>query len=316
MQTTDKYIRPATSNYYRLPSSKVEKRARLLAFLVTFFPFLGFVGSIFYVSKFGFNLEEFIIFFTFNLLSVIGLEIGHHRYFTHGSFKAKTPLKILLAILASSSGTGSIFDFAAIHRRHHHYSDKYGDPHSPHRFGSGFVNRLKGIYHSHFGWILTTSRDPSEQARVIDLIEDPLLQKWADKKMYYFWLILSLIIPALVCWLIQPSYFSLLKGVLWGGLMRVFFAQQMAFPINSISHLFGSRPFKTNDSSTNNMIVALLTLGVGWHNNHHAFPYTAYNQFEWWQLDPFGWLIKLMKFFGWIYDDQFPTLAEQNAKRS
>lgn len=303
------------SDYYRLPSTKIEKRERRLAVLVTLFPFLGFIGAIFYIFKFSIGLEEFFVFFVFYFFGELGAEVGHHRYFTHGSFKAKNPLKIFLAILASCTGKGSVFEFAAIHRRHHYYSDKNGDPHSPHRFGGGFLNALKGFCHSYYGWILTTPMSPSEHARIIDLIRDPVLQKWANKKMYYFWLTLSLVVPALVCWSITPNNFSLLKGFLWGGLIRVFFEQHSAYAINSVCHLFGSRPFKTNDSSTNNTILALLTFGVGWHNNHHAFPYTAYNQFEWWQIDLCGWFIKLMKFFGLVYDDQFPTLAERNAKK-
>lgn len=152
--------------------------------------------------------------------------------------------------------------------------------------------------------------NPAEHARVLDLIRDPIFRNWGSRNMYYVWLISGIIIPSLVGGLITSSTHGVLIGFLWGGGVRLFLEQHTAFAINSICHLWGQRPYKTKDQSRNNTVLALLTLGVGWHNNHHAFPYTSSNQFHWWQLDPCGWVIKCLEVIGLCSDLKFPKSSD------
>lgn len=296
--------------------SSIELRERRLAVLVTVIPFLGTIAAIILATQIGFGWLELVLFLPMYILGEIGAEVGHHRYFSHKAFKPHPKLKVILAILASTTGKGSVFEFAAVHRRHHQYADRPGDPHSPHEFGRSFKNILKGFWHSYYGWILHYPMNPAEHARVIDLLMDPVLVRIANKKMYYVWLVLGAILPAVLGYMVTGNTFGMVIGFLWGGMVRVFLEQHSAFAINTICHISGSRPFATKDQSRNNALLAYLTLGVGWHNNHHAFPYTAYNQFKWWQLDPCGWLIFIFEKFGLATEVRYPSKLQRNERAS
>lgn len=294
----------------RLPQTSIELRERRLALAVNGAAALGAFAAAALAWRNGFGWTELWLFLPMYIAGEIGAEVGHHRLFSHQAFKPVPAIKILLAILASMGGKGSVFEFAAVHRRHHHYSDRPGDPHSPHEFGGG----LRGFFHGYFGWLVRYPMSPAEHAWVLDLIKDPVLVRWANKYMYYVWLTMGLLMPTLVGFILENSAYGALMGLLWGGAVRIFLQQHSAYAINTVCHLFGSRPFKTKDESRNNTLLALLTLGVGWHNNHHAFPGTAYNQFEWWQLDPCGWFIRGLEKAGLVKEAYFPSPEDRKAR--
>jgi stearoyl-CoA desaturase (delta-9 desaturase) len=286
---------------------QIDAREKVLTAIVTMTPMVAmvlFVKLLFTSSIRPFECFSFILFY---LIGEIGAEVGHHRYFSHRAFQAQRSLKIFLAIAASISGKGSIFEFAAVHRRHHNHSDTDNDPHSPWTESTSFIQRALGFMHGYYLWIFRIKMTPAEHARVLDLLKDPDLNKYANRKMYYLWLVLGLLLPGAVASLWYGDWESGLRGILISGLVRLFFEQHTAFLINTVCHTWGNRPFNTRDRSTNNPLLALLTLGVGWHNNHHAFPSTAFNSFLWWQIDPCGWFIKICERLGLASNCQFPS---------
>jgi stearoyl-CoA desaturase (delta-9 desaturase) len=238
---------------------------------------------------------ELALFVGFYVATGLGVSIGFHRFLSHGSFECGARVKAVLLILGSMAGQGRCIGWVAHHRKHHAYSDRPGDPHSP----------LDGFVHAYFGWIL---RDPTpERERYCKrLLQDPLVS-FIDRTMP-IWLLLGLAIPLAVGgW----------DGLLWGGLVRMAFFSQVAYSVNSFGHSFGSRPFETKDESRNNWILALLGFGDGWHNNHHAFPSMAYHGMRWRQVDMSGLLIRLLARLGLVWNVKAPPapLVERRRRR-
>jgi stearoyl-CoA desaturase (Delta-9 desaturase) len=199
--------------------------------------------------------RELTLFFVLYLATGLGTTVGFHRLLTHRSFETRASVKLVLLALGSMANQGRCIDWAAHHLKHHAHSDRDGDPHSP----------LHGFFHAHVGWIFRG--DPAERERYCKrLLGDPVV-RFVDRTSP-IWVVAGLAIPFLVAgW----------TGLLWGGLVRIAFTNQVAFAVNSICHTFGSRPFATKDESRNNWLVAVVTLGEGWHNNHHAFPSMAFH---------------------------------------
>ena len=180
------------------------------------------------------------------------------------------------------SALGPLVAWVSTHRRHHQLSDREGDPHSPNLNGPGFRGRLKGIWHAHFGWMLSHPMpNPMRYAR--DILRDRRL-KWVNR-MYYYWVLLGVLLPGIVLGLVRRDWYGFVSGCLWGGFLRIFLTSQFVGSINSLCHSIGSRPFPTREQSTNNAVLALPTWGEAWHNNHHAFPKSARFGHRWWQFD-------------------------------
>ena len=216
---------------------------------------------------------DLILLFSFYTLVAFGVTVGFHRYLTHRSFRTVRVIKFALVILGSMSFQGAPLSWVANHRQHHAFADEEGDPHSP-NMGRGI---LAGFYHSHVGWMFGTKRaDPRQWTQ--DLLRDPdivFLNRFTP-----VWVLLSLLIPFLVGgW----------SGLLWGGLVRIFLVHHVTWSVNSLAHMFGSRPFNTKDTSTNNWVVGLLGFGEGFHNTHHASPRSARHGLYWWHPD-LSWL--------------------------
>jgi stearoyl-CoA desaturase (Delta-9 desaturase) len=202
----------------------------------------------------------------------LGVTVGFHRYLTHRGFTTGRVMKILLIILGSMAIQGTAIEWVANHRKHHAYADRPGDPHSP----------LEGFFHAHIGWLwIGEQADPRRYAR--DLLADPTIVFL--NRLTAVWVVLGLAIPLLIGgW----------QGFLWAGLVRVFLTHHVTWSVNSVTHTFGRRPYATNDRSTNHWLVALLALGEGWHNNHHAFPRSAFHGLRWWQIDASGLVIRCL----------------------
>ncbi|MEA2486722.1 MAG: hypothetical protein QOF16_376, partial [Actinomycetota bacterium] len=192
---------------------------------------------------------------------------------THQSFVPTRPLKIALAVAGSMALQGSLIDWVAAHRRHHAFSDKPGDPHSPHLdVGEGPAAVVRGLWHAHVGWLVTPeSTDMHRWAP--DLLKDPDLVR--VHKSFPLLSIVTFTLPGLLGYAITRSVWGGITAALWGSLARIFFLHHVTWSINSICHFYGKRPFKSSDHSTNNWVLSIVSFGESWHNNHHAFPSSA-----------------------------------------
>ena len=203
----------------------------------------------------------------------MGITIGFHRYLTHRGFRAHTAVKAALLILGSMAVEGPAIAWAANHRKHHALADREGDPHSP----------ADGFFHAHIGWLFE-GQNADQVVYARELREDRLVM-WISKT-FPLWAALSLVVPFLIGgW----------SGLLWGGLVRIFLTHHVTWSVNSVCHTFGKRPFSTKDRSRNQWVVGLLALGEGWHNNHHAFPRSAFHGLRWWQFDLSGLVVRLLE---------------------
>ena len=246
------------------------------------------------------------------LTSVLGITIGYHRLFTHRSFKTSRPVAALLAAFGSMAVQGPVLQWVAVHRRHHQYSDHEHDPHSPHTQGDGLRGVLRGMWHAHVGWLFQAH--PRGLARYVrDLRKDPLIRRMS--KLFPVWVLLGLLVPAALGGLLTTSWNGVLLGFLWGGLVRIALVHHVTWSINSVCHLWGSRPFRCQDESRNNAIFGVLALGEGWHNNHHAFPTSARHGLRWWQLDLSYLAIRGMALVGLVSEIRVPSPARVALRR-
>lgn len=229
-------------------------------------------------------------------LTMLGITAGFHRLFSHRSFRARAPLRYALALLGTSGWQGSVLEWVAIHRQHHRYSDQPGDPHSPHTHACpGLRGALNGLWHAHNGWIL--DHYPTELSTYVpDLCQDRGLVFLHRTALV--WPFLGLAMPAALGLALTHTWQGAVGGLLWGGFARMFLAEQGACTVNSLGHYFGDRPHASRDRSTNFGLLALVTLGDGWHNNHHAFPASARHGQRFWQWDITYGLIRLWALVG------------------
>ena len=245
-------------------------------------------------------------------LTGLGVTVGFHRLFTHRSFETYAPIRFVLAVLGCMAGE-SFFHWVAWHRQHHEFADADGDPHSPHGEGNVFL-RMFQIWHAHTAWFFWVK--PDYQRYIPDLLNDRLLvfvERTRD-----FWYLLGMALPAAVVGIYTRSWEGAFFGFLWGGLVRTFAVHQITFSVNSICHIWGTRPFRTRDASRNNFLIGVLGLGEGWHNNHHAFPRSARQGLRWWQLDISYGVICLLEFLRLAWNVQRPSRLEleSNLQRS
>lgn len=216
------------------------------------------------------------------ILSGTAITVGFHRHFTHRTFKTTTPIRVILAILGSMALQGPLIYWVALHRRHHEYSDQPGDPHSPHLHTNASLEWLRGLWHAHIGWMFN-HEIPNPIHYAPDLLRDEAISK--VNRLYFLWVFLGLAIPATLGGVLSISWMGAFYGFLWGGPVRILVAENFIWSINSITHVYGRRPFNTYEYSTNNIWLAIPTFGESWHNNHHAFPNSAIFGLKWWQID-------------------------------
>jgi stearoyl-CoA desaturase (delta-9 desaturase) len=216
------------------------------------------------------------------VLVALGVTVGYHRYLTHRGFIAPAWLRFILLALGSMALEGPAVQWAATHLEHHARADRPGDPHSP----------LDGFIHAHVGWIIDGFGSRVDKYRAA-LAGDPVVV--FVSQTVWLWVALSLAIPfAVDGW----------RGLLWGGVVRICLVHHVTWSVNSVCHVFGTRPFKTGDRSTNQWRVGLLAGGEGWHNNHHAFQRSAFHGLFWWQVDTAGMVIRLLEAAHLISDVQ------------
>ncbi|ACB53337.1 probable fatty acid desaturase [Crocosphaera subtropica ATCC 51142] len=288
------------------------KKLRAFALVFMGLPFLGSLIAIVLASKLGIDGIDLGILLMMLIIAQIGIEVGYHRFFSHHAFKAKKSVAIFLGIAGSMAAQGTISYWISNHRRHHANTDHSLDPHSPYHYGDGFLNRLLGIWHSHIGWMFNS--EATYMGRYgRDLLNNEIVT-YVDSH-YFKWIVLGVAFPALIGGLLHGNAYGVLTGFLWGGLFRIFLGQQLVYSVNSLCHLVGKRPFKTNDQSTNINVLSIVTCGGSLHNTHHAFPDTAINGLNWWQIDPGAWFIRSLEFMGLVWDVKLPSQAMMEAKR-
>ena len=223
---------------------------------------------------------------------MFGVTAGYHRYFSHRTFKTSRIGQFLLACLAQTSAQKGVLWWAAHHRGHHKHSDHAQDVHSP-------IQR--GFWYAHIGWIYDDT-EATDLTRVRDLAKYPELL-WLNR----FWYVPPALLGIGVWYALGFSGFCmgfcLSTVLLWHG----------TFCVNSLAHLWGSRRYETTDASRNNALIALFTLGEGWHNNHHNYMGSVRQGFLWWEFDPTYYAIKCMSWFRLTWDLREPPRAKLTA---
>ena len=259
----------------------------------------------------GLTVLDVVMFAVGYFISAAGVAVGYHRLFTHRSFKARRPLRIALAVAGSFAVEGSPVQWVANHRRHHAFSDREGDPHSPWRYGTSSYAVFKGLLYAHMGWMLR--RQLSNRARFAPDIA-------ADRDMrivgYLFGPLtaVSLLGPALIGGLVSDSWTGALAGFFWAGVIRMALFHHVTWSVNSICHVAGKRPFTSRDRATNFWPLAILSFGESWHNSHHADPSAARHGVLPGQIDVAARIIWLFERFGWVDDVRWPRAGRLAAK--
>jgi stearoyl-CoA desaturase (delta-9 desaturase) len=290
------------------PASMVQ---RVTTLIVVVSPVLGLIAAVILLWGTAFNWVYAALFGVMYLLTGLGITVGFHRLFTHKSFDTPKAVSFALAAFGSMAAQGPVLMWAAHHRKHHRHSDEDHDPHSPHAFGPGVLSVLRGFWHAHVGWMFEGS--PRDLPKYVpDLRRDPVLR--LNHRLFLVWVLAGLAIPALLGGLLTWSWMGVLLGFLWGGLVRAFFVHHVTWSVNSVCHIWGSRPFRSHDESRNNPIFGVLALGEGWHNNHHAFPASARHGLRWWQFDASYVFIKGLEFVGLASNVRVPTPERLAAK--
>lgn len=276
-------------------------RSLLLALVVV--PFLGVAAALAVSVRHGVRLVDLALLAAMYALTTAAITVGFHRLFAHRAFRTGAAMRALLAIAGSMAAQGPVIYWAANHRRHHSHADRPGDPHSPHVGASGSRGPLGGLVYAHVGWLF--DHDVTDCERYApDLLRDPALVR--INRLYFVWVFLGLALPAVAGGFWTGTWAGALGGFLWGGLVRIFLLQHATFSINSICHVFGSRSFETDDRSTNNAWLALISFGEAWHNNHHAFPGSAKFGLGWRQVDVGAAVIRALELAGLVWSVKRP----------
>ncbi|MEV4713669.1 acyl-CoA desaturase [Micromonospora sp. NPDC049374] len=247
------------------------------------------------------------------VVSGLGITVGYHRYFTHGSFKAKRWLRIAMAASGSLAVQGEIIQWVADHRRHHAFSDLEGDPHSPWRFGTTVRGLIKGLFHAHMGWLF--GRELSNRERFApDLVADRDIRRM--DRFFPVLVIVSVLGPAAMGWLLTWSWQGALTALFWAGLVRISLLHHVTWSINSVCHVYGERPFmmRHGDRAANFWPLALVSFGESWHNLHHADPTSARHGVLRGQIDISARVIWLFEKVGAAWDVRWPKPERIAAK--
>jgi len=278
-----------------------ETRDRIITGTVTVLPFIALFVVAWQLWNDALRWSDLIVFALCYVATAMGVTVGVHRHLTHRAFKCKRWVRGALAILGSAAIEGPVTAWVADHRKHHAFSDKDGDPHSPHvDHGHGWRGALKGLWHAHVGWLFIHEQRGNKQRYAPDLLDDPLI-RFIDRT-FVLWVTLGLLVPFGLGWLIGGSLTTALTGLLWGGLVRMLVVHHVTYSINSLCHFFGRRDFDTDDQSRNLFWLAPFTFGEAWHNNHHAFPTSAAHGLKRWQFDPSAIAIRLLEATGLAWD--------------
>jgi stearoyl-CoA desaturase (delta-9 desaturase) len=307
MATTN--LRAPIPEYMDEPASLFQ---RVITAIFVGLPMLALVAAIPFAWGWGLGWHDVVIAAVFYWITGLGITVGYHRYFTHGSFKAKTPLRIALAVAGTMAMQGPVLTWVSDHRRHHRYSDKEGDPHSPWRYGNDTKALAKGLLFAHLLWLFDTNQT-SEEKYSPDLLADKNIR--LVSRLFVPLVGVSLFLPALIGGLWGMSWHGAITAFFWAGLVRITFLHHVTWSINSICHTFGTEEFQVRDKSRNVSWLAIASFGESWHNLHHADPTCARHGALKGQIDQSARVIWVFEKLGWAYDVRWPDEARLTAKR-
>jgi stearoyl-CoA desaturase (delta-9 desaturase) len=234
----------------------------------------------------GVTWQALAICVTLYWVRIFAIGAGYHRYFSHRAYSTSRAFQFVLAVLAQTTTQKSVLWWASKHRHHHLHSDTVHDVHSP---------RHKGFIYSHLGWIFARKHDLPDLEKVADLARFPELM-W----LYKFELLPAIVLAGL-CFLLA-GWSGLVVGFLWSTVL----VYHATFCINSLAHVRGSKRYVTGDDSRNNWLLAVFTMGEGWHNNHHAFQSSVRQGFKWWEIDPTYYLLRALSWTGLVWNLRTP----------
>ncbi|MGK2921191.1 MAG: acyl-CoA desaturase [Methyloceanibacter sp.] len=234
----------------------------------------------------GVTWQALVLCVTLYWLRIFAIGAGYHRLFSHRAYSTSRAFRFVLAVLAQSTAQKSVLWWAAKHRHHHLHSDTELDVHSP---------RHTGFLYSHLGWIFSRRHDTFDEAAVADLVRYPEL-RWLHK-----YELVPAAVLALLCFLIA-GWSGLFVGFFWSTVL----VYHGTFCINSLAHVSGRKRYVTGDDSRNNWLLAVFTMGEGWHNNHHAFQSSVRQGFRWWEIDPTFYILKALSWVGVVWDLRMP----------
>ena len=275
-------------------------------------PFLALAAIVPAVWGWGLSWTDVSLFVGFYFLTLLGVTVGYHRHFTHGSFKAVTPLRVVLAAVGGMAVQGPVIQWVADHRRHHAFADREGDPHSPWRYGAGAKNLAKGMFHAHLGWLFDR-RQTNADRYAPDLVKDTAVRR--TSRLFILWAFLTFALPTLIGGLVTGSWMGAWSAFFWAGLVRVALLHHVTWSINSVCHVVGNRPFTSRDRATNFWPLAILSAGESWHNLHHADPTCARHGVLRGQIDISARVIWVFEKLGLASNVKWPDPVRLAAKR-
>jgi stearoyl-CoA desaturase (delta-9 desaturase) len=290
---------------------KSARAKRVVAAVTIGVPATGFAIAMYLMFTGRVSALDYTLFAMFYAIQMFGVSIGFHRYLAHKSFKTSPFFEGVLMITGSMALEGPVLFWVSTHRRHHRFSDEEGDPHSPNLSGPGLMGKLNGLWYAHVPWMFS-----DQESRVTVFAPDVV----RDRRLYFYnrtypvWALASLLLPAVLGFAIGGTAAAAFSGFIFGGLARVFIANQAAWCVGSLSHMIGSRPFVTKDDSANNWPVAVLTFGEGLQNNHHAFPGAYRHAMRWWEPDLSGWAIAALAKAGVVWSLKMPDRQKINSR--
>jgi stearoyl-CoA desaturase (delta-9 desaturase) len=276
-------------------------------------PFFGLFFAAVSLWGWGFSWVDLGLLLPFYLLTALGITVGFHRLFTHRSFETLPAVELVLGILGSMAVQGPLFKWVAMHRRHHQYSDRPEDPHSPHQHAPGIVGLVRGLWHAHLGWLFRP--DPPDLDHYFKDLRQSRMLVLANA-LFPVWVIVGLAIPGVLGGVLTQTWNGAWTGFIWGGLVRVFVVHHVTWSINSVCHLWGRRPYRGVDESRDNVVFGILGLGEGWHHSHHTFPTSARHGLQWWQIDVSYWVIRGLALLGLAWNVKVPSRATQAAQKT
>jgi len=243
--------------------------------------------------------------------TLLGITVGFHRLFTHKSYKPNRAVKIGIAVAGSMAIQGPLVRWVADHRKHHKFSDRDGDPHSPWKYGTSIGALTKGLLHAHMGWLFDEEQT-NQRKYAPDLLKDADLVRIS--KNFWAFVLISMLLPAALGGLLTWSWQGALTAFFWGSLVRVGVLHHVTWSINSICHAIGNRPFVSRDKSANVWWLAIPSGGESWHNLHHADPTCARHGVLRGQVDMSARLIWMFEKLGWVKEVRWPVADRIQAK--
>jgi len=300
--------KPMTLQPRNLRHARIEQ---VLLAVFVFVPFAALVAAVPVAWGWGLGWHDIVIASVFYVVTGLGITAGFHRYFTHGSYKAKRGLRIALAIAGTLAIQGPVIRWVADHRRHHAFSDAEGDPHSPWRFGNNTAALARGLLHAHLMWMFDIEQTNQERFTPDLLADDDIV---AIDRAFPWIVAASLLLPALIGFLWGFSWQGALTAFFWASLVRVSLLHHVTWSINSICHTFGEHPFRSRDKAGNVWWLAVMSFGESWHNLHHADPTAARHGVLPGQLDSTARLIWIFEKLHWASDVRWPTPERLQAK--